>query len=153
MRKKCKIDDFDVLAERVRGNSELTKSMFDQLALRMEERFTACQAAITKAETAAEKRFESVNEFRGQMADQATHFITRNESELKDKGQRDISDSLRKDLTTIKDDFQKDIVSLRTTDSDRSGSSRGMRDMYGWVFGIAVLAISIVSLYIKSVGH
>jgi hypothetical protein len=39
----------------------------------------ASAAATQKAETAMEKRFESVNEFRGAMGDQATRFITRAE--------------------------------------------------------------------------
>jgi hypothetical protein len=37
------------------------------------------QLAATKAETAAEKRFESVNEFRQQLADQSSTFIARPE--------------------------------------------------------------------------
>ena len=43
----------------------------------------AAEKAVTKAETAAEKRFEAVNEFRGQLADQAAHFINRDEAEVR----------------------------------------------------------------------
>lgn len=43
----------------------------------------AAEKAVSKAEAAAEKRFESVNEFRGQLTDQATTFISRNEYESK----------------------------------------------------------------------
>jgi len=39
----------------------------------------AAEKAVTKAELAAEKRFESVNEFRNQLKDQTGTFITRNE--------------------------------------------------------------------------
>jgi hypothetical protein len=40
----------------------------------------AAKEAVDKANTAtSEKRFESINEFRGQLADQQTTFITRNE--------------------------------------------------------------------------
>lgn len=45
--------------------------------------FTASEKAIAKAESASERRFESVNEFRGQLADQAAMFIPRLESEAK----------------------------------------------------------------------
>lgn len=48
---------------------------------RYEQRFKAAQEAVTKAETAAEKRFDSVNEFRGQLTDQARSFMPRLESE------------------------------------------------------------------------
>ena len=39
----------------------------------------SAEKAVTKAELAAEKRFESVNEFRDQLKDQTGTFITRNE--------------------------------------------------------------------------
>jgi hypothetical protein len=41
--------------------------------------FEASDRAISKAETATEKRFESVNEFRAQLNDQATKFLGRAE--------------------------------------------------------------------------
>lgn len=39
----------------------------------------SAEKAVVKAEIATEKRFESVNEFRGQLADQATSLLSRNE--------------------------------------------------------------------------
>jgi len=39
----------------------------------------SAEKAVTKAELAAEKRFESVNEFRNQLKDQTGTFLTRNE--------------------------------------------------------------------------
>lgn len=39
----------------------------------------AADRAVAKAELAADKRFDSVNEFRGQLNDQATTFLSRNE--------------------------------------------------------------------------
>ena len=42
---------------------------------------TAAEKAVNKAEIAAEKRFESVNEFRAQLTDQAATFLQRNEYE------------------------------------------------------------------------
>jgi hypothetical protein len=41
------------------------------------------QEAIAKAEIAAEKRFDSVNEFRAQLADQQANFITRQETNIR----------------------------------------------------------------------
>lgn len=41
----------------------------------------AQKEAVTKAEVAAEKRFESVNEFRQQLSDQAASFMPRREAE------------------------------------------------------------------------
>ena len=42
----------------------------------------AAEKAVAKAETAAEKRFESVNEFRAQLTDQAATFQSREAAEL-----------------------------------------------------------------------
>ena len=39
----------------------------------------AAEKAVSKAEIAAEKRFDAVNEFRGQLKDQAATFVTRTE--------------------------------------------------------------------------
>ena len=61
---------------------------------RYEQRFTAQDAAVaaafvaareatTKAENANERRFESVNEFRQTLSDQAATFITRAEAEAR----------------------------------------------------------------------
>lgn len=45
--------------------------------------FAASEKAILKAETAAERRFESVNEFRAQLADQTQTFMPREVAEAK----------------------------------------------------------------------
>jgi hypothetical protein len=44
---------------------------------RFDERLLAAAAATSKAEAATDHRFESVNEFRGTLTDQATLFATR----------------------------------------------------------------------------
>lgn len=43
----------------------------------------AADRAVAKAETASEKRFEGVNEFRGQLADQAAQLMPRSEAEAR----------------------------------------------------------------------
>lgn len=66
------------------------KQILDAYTLANDQRFRAqeqavafalqaAEKAVTKAELAAEKRFESVNEFRNQLKDQTGTFITRNE--------------------------------------------------------------------------
>jgi hypothetical protein len=64
------------LEEQVKANSEKV-----QIAL------AASEKAIMKAETATEKRFEAVNEFRQTLSDQAANFVTR---ELHDQLEKDI---------------------------------------------------------------
>jgi hypothetical protein len=47
------------------------------LTARVEERFASQKEAIIKVEQTTEKRFESVNEFRKTLSDQASNFATR----------------------------------------------------------------------------
>ena len=47
----------------------------------------ASEKAILKAETATERRFESVNEFRSQLADQQITFVRKPEVDLRFKAQ------------------------------------------------------------------
>lgn len=71
---------------------EHMRSLLVEKDLRDEQRFRAQQAAVQaelaglaravdKAEVATEKRFEGVNEFRSQLADQARDFMPRREAE------------------------------------------------------------------------
>ena len=57
-------------------------TVFQEYANKIEQKFLAMDRAVTKAEMATEKRFESVNEFRAQLADQQRTFLSRNEYEL-----------------------------------------------------------------------
>lgn len=50
---------------------------FEAMKAMVQAAFEESQKAISKAETATEKRFEGVNEFRLQLADQAARFVTR----------------------------------------------------------------------------
>lgn len=54
----------------------------------------AAKEAVTKAEIAAEKRFDSVNEFRAQLSDQANTFMPRLEAEQRIAMQAEKLDTL-----------------------------------------------------------
>ena len=54
-------------------------ALMNERDLRYGQRFDSQERAVTKALDAADKRFESVNEFRNQLKDQTGTFITRNE--------------------------------------------------------------------------
>lgn len=58
----------------------MMEARIGEMDKRYEQRFTAQQDAIIKSESATERRFESVNEFRAQLADQASRFMPRIES-------------------------------------------------------------------------
>lgn len=79
--------------------------IIDDLEKYTERRFTdqdkavqaallAAKEAVLKAETASEKRFESVNEFRGQLADQTATLLPRSEYDSNHKALEDKIDGL-----------------------------------------------------------
>jgi hypothetical protein len=69
----------DVLVERLAGLEKRMGERFDSLLREMHAAFAGAEKAIAKAETATERRFEGVNEFRAQLSDQAARFVTRDE--------------------------------------------------------------------------
>lgn len=59
------------------------RELIEEHDKRYQERFDAQEKAVLKAEGANEKRFESVNEFRAQLSDEQSTFLTRSEYETK----------------------------------------------------------------------
>jgi hypothetical protein len=58
---------------------------FVALEKRLEIAYTTAQNALSKSDAAAEKRFESLNEFRSVLKDQQATFLVRNEYEANHK--------------------------------------------------------------------
>lgn len=73
----------------------------DEDAARNIERFAAAKEAITKAEAAAEIRFQSVNEFRQTLVDQNRDFVRSIEYGAQYKALLDKFDLLQTQVTTI----------------------------------------------------
>lgn len=57
------------------------RTLIDAQAEKVALALAAADKAVSKAETATEKRFESVNEFRGQLNDQSRQFMPRSEAD------------------------------------------------------------------------
>jgi hypothetical protein len=92
---------------------------------------TAVDRAVQKAEAAAEKRFESVNEFRNTLADQQRTLMPRAETEIR-------FDALQKRLEAIE---QRQLSVMST--------GVGLRD--GW--GYAVGAIGLIGGLIAALSN
>jgi hypothetical protein len=86
----------------------------------------SAEKAVTKAEAAAEKRFEAVNEFRGQLSDQASQFMPRSESNVRYSALADKVDAIERRLDVMQ------------------GKSTGLSSVYGWIVGGVSLVVSIV---------
>jgi hypothetical protein len=75
----------DALLVRLDGLEKLLDQRFRAQETALASALASQKEAITKAEVANEKRFDSVNEFRGQLKDQTSTFVSRPEmtSELR----------------------------------------------------------------------
>jgi hypothetical protein len=71
---------FNLLAEQLKQTEERFEERLREADLRYEQRFRAQMEAISKSDMAGEKRFESVNEFRSTLTDQAATFMPRAEA-------------------------------------------------------------------------
>jgi hypothetical protein len=124
--------------------------LYEERDRRYEERFisqdekttlalTASKEAISKAEMATEKRFESVNEFRGAMSDQASLQLPRAEAENRFSA-----------YDNKLDEIKKDVSALREWRSEGGGQVLGRsseREQSRWIIGLAVtLGAALVGL-------
>ena len=109
---------------------EVLKATLYERDLRYTERFASQEKAILKAEVANEKRFESVNEFRKTLTDQAVSFATRESYE----------------------NLRADITRLENLGAANAGRGAGMLQLWALIGGATMLLISIV-VFIFSFGN
>lgn len=94
--------------------------------------FESSEKAILKAENASEKRFESVNEFRAQLAAQARDLMPRLETEQR-------MDSMTKELNTLTDRINQNTG--RVAEESRRQANAGI--IPATVFGAAGTLLGI----------
>lgn len=121
------------LGTEVEGNKEITDAKFvtfrtlvDSQAEKVKLALDAADKAVSKAETATEKRFEGVNEFRGQLADQTATLVSRSEFHTK-------SESLAEKLSDLTDRINRN-----------EGKNTGISNVWGWVVGAAGMVSAVV---------
>jgi len=99
------------IAMRIALQDEMDRR-FTDLSSQLDRRFTdsdravvaalaAAKEAVLKAEDAANERFKAVNEFRGQLSDQASTLLSRNEYAVQYRALVDTVTQLRQDLTRV----------------------------------------------------
>jgi hypothetical protein len=121
----------------------------------------AADRAVAKAEAASERRFESVNEFRATLADQATQLMPRAEAEarilaLADKlselttTTRDQDDRLReqhqRDIAVGRDEFQKAIAAIAAVQTATTGRDQGINQSWVVLIGAVGLAAVLIDI-------
>lgn len=132
---------FQSLVRQIDALSALTDAKFvtfrtliDSQAEKVALALAAADKAVTKAEIATEKRFENVNEFRGQLADQAASFVDRRELQ-----------ALQTAINLRLDGVVKDIGAIAKRIDTSEGRSKGISSS----LGALVAAISVVVIVVN----
>jgi hypothetical protein len=133
------VDRVTSLAERVDGLDRLTDAKFitfrtliDSQAEKVALALAASDKAVQKAEVANEKRFDSVNEFRAQLTDQAATFMPRHEAEARWNGLAEKIDDLKERLgATV-------------------GRSAGLAAGWGYMVASVGLAAAVVGIIVAT---
>jgi hypothetical protein len=121
--------------EREERNKERFTAAKETIAVAM----TAADKAIVKAETATEKRFDSVNEFRQTLSDQAAQFMPRTEYRISHEALSEKVDGVVGRLTALESSKEATI---------KTGSQ-----FAAWIFGVIAIAISLATLIVLIVRH
>lgn len=95
----------------------------------------AAKEAVVKAEMAADKRFESVNEFRQTLSDQATTFMPRMESNAR------------------LDAMSEKIALLQSSKDNIAGHGAGVSGVWAMVFGAVGLLTGLLMLGLRLAGR
>jgi hypothetical protein len=98
---------------------------------------SAAERAVLKAEAAAERRFESQNEFRGQLADQAARQLPRAEAAVE-------FTNLRERL----DELQKRIEAITVTQASVGGVAVGGKDAFARLVSVVGLIGVLISIFL-----
>jgi hypothetical protein len=88
----------EAVYDKIRSQEHNMSAQLEFVRSNTEAAFGASEKAILKAESAAERRFESVNEFRAALSDQTARLMPRNEVENMFKSVNEKIDEMRKQL-------------------------------------------------------
>lgn len=128
---------------KIEASEQLTAARITMLSNKLDERYVtqqtameaarlAAEKAVTKAETASEKRFEGVNEFRAQLADQQGTFMPRAEANAR--------------IDALTDKINDAVSRLDVNQGKGTGTQQSWGVLIGAVGLIAVLISTFVVL-------
>lgn len=96
---------------------------------------SAADRAVQKAEISSDKRFEGVNEFRAQLADQQRTLMPRAEVEV-----------LLKALTDR-------VKASETILAENRGAHKGLSEGWGWAVGVVGLVSAVIAILFAILRH
>lgn len=121
-------------------------SLIDSQAKAASAARSASDLAVSKAEIAVEKRFDAMNEFRAQLADQAGHFATREAVDAKigavDKEWQAAVEATRARLNLLERQMER-----------WNGKGAGLATGWGYLAGGMTLVVLVVNFIFFLVGR
>jgi hypothetical protein len=142
--------------------------VMDERNVRYEQRFTAMdektslaltssEKAVTKAETATEKRFDAVNEFRGSLKDQADTLYPRTEAETKFRSYDEKLDDMKKEISSLREykseNQGKTVAVEKNFDVERLQKSTNISTIIAAVAAVAAVCAVIISAVVMLTHH
>jgi hypothetical protein len=118
--------------------------------------------ATTKAEAAMEIRFQSVNEFRNTLADQATHFITRSEVEsavnrnverIQEVSSRLHATVTKQEIITSFEGLNNRVTELGERVTRAEGRGSGLNASWGYLMPVLLVIATLIAGYLAMKGH
>jgi hypothetical protein len=149
------------LLDIIAGNDKRYEQQFADEKEAVNAALLSAQQAVTKAEMAAEKRFESVNEFRGQMNDQSKTFMPRGEADgaIKSLNERVSGFMPRAEVDGQIKALNDKVLDLASRVNVEQGQSAGSSATWayillalgglGAVFGIVGALAAVISVFRK----
>jgi len=120
----------DHLREIIDERDRRYQERFEASTRAVEAAFASAKEAVAKAELSAERRFESVNEFRAQLGDQASSFLTRREYEAKHEALEVTVSEMARRITRAE------------------GRGAGIGAAYGWIIAAVGAIVGIMTVVI-----
>jgi hypothetical protein len=111
-------------------HSERYQERHDTMMRGVKDALASADKAVLKAEEAANKRFESVNEFRQTLSDQQRMFFPRQEAEAQ--------------LAALEERLTK----LERSHTGEAGQQMGVKSGYMWAIGVVAVVSTIIGIFL-----
>jgi hypothetical protein len=118
----------ELLEARIIANRTLMDERFNAQEKAITAALSAADRAVQKAETATEKRFDAVNEFRATLADQSRDFMNKDAAEVRFQG------------------LDEKITALKELAAAGSGRSSAGAQLVAWGLAAIAVLVSVTAL-------
>ena len=149
----------------IESNDRNYNQRFENVIQATAQALAASDRAVSKAETASEKRFDAVNEFRATLADQQRNLMPRNEVDILIRSLNEKIDGAIQGITDARlgasqfltvanyqsrhDELQKQVDDLKNNYMTIQGKGAGLN--MGWLYLIGFIGLVSTILGIVSV--